>query len=181
MPVESVTLLDDTGLPEILIFSKPTGNVDLEELRRALPQAAAEGFLSIGLSKAEIDKQSIIQMFGLVAEYRRYGAATVGYRFFRELDDQLDLSQTLISRDDKQIQARYGVTAAYQLLNTHAYAFDQVVEALKAGKTPAESIAVFEAAVAPEGWEEPRTPREEGAARKEGEGDGDELGGGGVL
>ena len=73
----------------------------------ALPQAL-EGqkdgdkllsdFLQLGLTKAEIDRQSIVQMFGLVAEQRRHGKATLGFRFFRELDDQLDLSQTLISR-----------------------------------------------------------------------------------
>jgi hypothetical protein len=48
---------------------------------------------------------AVRQMFGLVAELRRYGKATFGYRFFRELDYQLDLSQTLINRRDKQVQA----------------------------------------------------------------------------
>lgn len=104
------------------------------------------------ISKSEIDRQSIIQMCGLVAEYRRYGKATVGFRFFRELDDQLDLSQTYIGRAAKQIQARFGITMAYQLLDQHPFAFEQVVEALKAGKTPVECIAIFESAVTPEGW-----------------------------
>jgi len=35
-------------------------------------------------------------------------------------DDEIDL---------EQIQARFGVTAAYQLLDRHAYAFDQVPRA----------------------------------------------------
>jgi hypothetical protein len=40
------------------------------------------------------------------------------------------------------------------------------------------SIAVFEAAVAPEGWVETRAPREDGAAGKGDGGDGgDEVGG----
>jgi hypothetical protein len=131
----------------------------------ALPQAL-EGqkdgdkllsdFLQLGLTKAEIDRQSIVQMFGLVAEQRRHGKATLGFRFFRELDDQLDLSQTLISRRDKQIQARFGVTMSYQLLDRHAYGFEAVVQALKDNKTPAEALAYFEAAVPPAGWTESR-------------------------
>jgi len=74
------------------------------------------------------------------------------YRFFRELDDQLDLSQTMIGRGEKQVQARFGVTMAYQLLDRHPYAFEQVVEGLKEGKTAAEAIAIFEAAVTPTDW-----------------------------
>lgn len=155
VPVESVTYDPSTGLPEILIFSKKTGNIDIESLRQAAA-GSVDGFLQLGLTKQEVDRQSVIQMMGLVAEYRRYGKATIGYRFFRELDDQLDLSQSLISRRDKQVQARFGVTSAFQLLDRHAYAFEQVVEALKAAKTPAESLALFESAVTPPDWVEVR-------------------------
>jgi len=157
VPVESVTKEDSSGLTEILIFSKKSGNIDIETLKVEFAKktsASLDSFMDLGLTKAEVDRQSIIQMFGLVAEYRRYGKATVGYRFFRELDDQLDLSQTMIGRGEKQVQARFGVTMAYQLLDRHPYAFEQVVEALKEGKTAAEAIAIFEAAVTPTDWTE---------------------------
>ena len=155
LPIESVEAVDvGSGLTETLIFSRQTGNIDVEQLRQALQQQqqTGEGFLQLGLSKSEIDRQSIVQMCGLVAEYRKYGKASVGFRFFRELDDQLDLSQEYMSRQAKQVQARFGITVAYQILDRHAYAFEQVVAAFKAGKTPAEAVAIFESAVAPEGW-----------------------------
>jgi len=102
VPVESLSVDDSSGKSEILIFSKKSGNIDIESLRKAAA-ASVDSFLDLGLTKTEVDRQSIIQMFGLVAEYRRYGKATVGFRFFRELDDQLDLSQTLIGRREKQV------------------------------------------------------------------------------
>jgi hypothetical protein len=38
-----------------------------------------------------------------VCIYRRYGKATFGYKFFRELDYQLDFAQDPFSRPDKQV------------------------------------------------------------------------------
>jgi len=165
VPVESLSVDDSSGKSEILIFSKKSGNIDIESLRKAAA-ASVDSFLDLGLTKTEVDRQSIIQMFGLVAEYRRYGKATVGFRFFRELDDQLDLSQTLIGRREKQVQARFGVTMAYQLLDRHPFAFEKVVEAFTEGKSAAEAVAIFEAAVAPDDWREikatvERSPSEE--------------------
>ena len=160
VPVESISLEDSVTRPEILIFSRKTGNVDLDALRVAAQQAQAasspDPLRDLGLSKSEVDRQAIIQMFGLVAEYRRYGKASFGYKFFRELDYQLDFAQEPFTRQAKQVQARFGVTMAYQLLDRHPYAFEQVLEGLREGKTAAECIALFEAALAPDDWVETR-------------------------
>jgi hypothetical protein len=72
--VESIKLEDSVARPEILIFSRKSGNVDMEALRIAAQAAQTSGsdapLRELGLSKSEVDRQAIIQMFGLVAEYR---------------------------------------------------------------------------------------------------------------
>mmetsp|Transcript_9409 Transcript_9409/g.14828 ORF Transcript_9409/g.14828 Transcript_9409/m.14828 type:complete len:258 (-) Transcript_9409:113-886(-) len=140
VPLEYV-MDNQIGLTVVKPYSRQSGNCDIEELRASVD---ADGYMAKGLSKRDVDRQSIVQMTGLVAEYKKYGKATMGNTFFSELDSQLDLSDTLLDRRNKQIQARYGVVAGYQLLERHEEAFELVSEGLKCGKTVQELISILE-------------------------------------
>eukprot|EP00960_Hanusia_phi_P063007 765331-Hanusia_phi.AAC.2 len=145
LPVESI-LPNRNGFSIVKVFSKRSGNYDLESLRASVK---SDGFIPEGLTKQEMDRQSVVQMFGPVAEYMKYGQATFGYRYFRDLDLELDLAQSILDRRARQIQARYGITMSFQLIKQHEEAFEKVVDAFKRGCRPAEIIATFETALMP--------------------------------
>ncbi|EKX50495.1 hypothetical protein GUITHDRAFT_135159 [Guillardia theta CCMP2712] len=142
LPLESI-LPDRNGYSIVKVFSKRSGNFDLEKLRASV---MGDGFIPEGLTKQEMDRQSIVQMFGPVAEYIKYGEATFGYRYFRQLDLELDLAQSILDRRARQIQARYGITMSFQIIKQHEEGFEKVVDAFKRGCQPAEIIAIFETA-----------------------------------
>lgn len=142
IPLEKVEK-NTMGNMDVEVFSRKSGNLDFNEMRKSI---TPEGFLALGLSEKECQLQAIVQMTGLVAEYKAFGQATFGYRFFRDLDRQLDLCQRLIDRQEKQIIARFGVTSAYNLLESHGDAVERVVAGLKEEMSVTELIAEIEAA-----------------------------------
>eukprot|EP00290_Baffinella_frigidus_P007035 CAMPEP_0180130852 /NCGR_PEP_ID=MMETSP0986-20121125/8095_1 /TAXON_ID=697907 /ORGANISM="non described non described, Strain CCMP2293" /LENGTH=554 /DNA_ID=CAMNT_0022070665 /DNA_START=105 /DNA_END=1769 /DNA_ORIENTATION=- len=142
VPIESIGN-SEQGRLEIIAYSRKNGNVNFEELSKPV-NIDAEGALLEGLTKKEEDKQSIVQMMGLVAELRKYKKAEFGYRSIAALDFQLQTSQKYMDQREKQGQARYGITQGFSLLEQHAEVFEKLVVAVGRSTPASELIAIIE-------------------------------------
>jgi len=133
--------------PELVVASKQSGNIDLKAAREATNTTAANAFeaaLAYGLTPQQVQAQAVIQTAGVMAEYYKYGDATLGYMFLDELDRQLMLSQSFVDPFAKTTLARFGFVESAALVKANKGVIDELQVAVTEQRPVEEMIAIIE-------------------------------------
>jgi len=143
IPVEKIEY-EDERRPTVLTYSKSSGNIDFGEIRQNTTANMFDLALAFGLTPKEVQKQAMIYTAGLMAEYERFGSATMGYMLLAEMDKQLQYAQTMVDPFYKAQLARFGIIESRSIVKGNGALLEQLASEIKAKASVERLIALIE-------------------------------------